>query len=38
MRSAVPHLSTEAKAQLPQRVAIIMDGKLRRTCVAFEIR
>jgi undecaprenyl diphosphate synthase len=29
MSSAVPHLSTEAKAQLPQHVAIIMDGNGR---------
>ena len=29
MSSAVPHLSTEAKAQLPQHVAVIMDGNGR---------
>ena len=29
MSSAVPHLSTVAKAQLPQHVAIIMDGNGR---------
>jgi undecaprenyl diphosphate synthase len=29
MSSAVPHLSTEAKAQLPQHVAIIMGGNGR---------
>lgn len=29
MSSAVPHLSTEAKASLPQHVAVIMDGNGR---------
>jgi undecaprenyl diphosphate synthase len=29
MSAAVPHLSSEAKAQLPQHVAIIMDGNGR---------